>query len=61
MPQVGFPHKDPVIIAKDVNNNPIGAILLQIKFKFFTFAKKVKNDNKAIHVKEARLIQAEGT
>ena len=35
VPQVGFPHNEPVIIAKNVNNNPMGAILFAIKFKFF--------------------------
>ena len=61
VPQVGFPHNEPVIIAKNVNNNPIGAILFEIKFKLFIFSKKVKNERKAIQVKEAKLIQAEGT
>ena len=45
VPQVGFPHNEPVIIAKNVNNNPMGAILFAIKFKFFIFSKKVKNEN----------------
>tara|TARA_Y100001970_G_scaffold131575_1_gene162296 strand:+ start:795 stop:1013 length:219 start_codon:yes stop_codon:yes gene_type:complete len=60
-PQVGFPQRDPVIIAKQVNNNPIGAKLLFIKKKFFVLKIKFKIDRKAILAKQAKPIQAEGT
>ena len=61
MPHVGCPHNDPVIIAKQVNNNPMGAMLFVIKFKFFILKTKLYIDNTAILVNEARPIQADGT
>ena len=61
VPQVGLPHNDPVIIAKQVNNRPIGAILLEIKFKFFILKRKVINDKNAIVIYAAKEIQADGT
>ena len=61
VPQVGWPHNDPVIIAKQVNKSPIGAILLVIKFKFFILKIKLNIDNRAILVNEAKPIQADGT
>ena len=61
VPQVGCPHNDPVIIAKQVNINPIGAILLVIIIKFFVLKIKLAIESKAIQVKEAKPIQAEGT
>ena len=61
VPQVGCPHNDPVIIAKQVNINPIGAILLVIIIKFFVLKIKLAIESKAMQVKEAKPIQAEGT
>ena len=61
MPHVGCPHNDPVIIAKQVNNNPMGAMLFVIKFKFFILKIKFNIDNKAMLVNEAKPIQADGT
>ena len=61
VPQVGWPHNDPVTIAKHVNINPRGAILFVIKFKFFILNIKLNIDNKAILVNEANPIQAYGT
>jgi hypothetical protein len=61
VPQVGCPHNDPVIIAKQVNINPIGAILLVIIIKFFVLKIKLDIESKAMQVKEANPIQAEGT
>ena len=61
VPQVGRPHIDPVIIAKQVNKSPMGAILFVIKFKFFILKIKLSADNKAITVNEAKPIHADGT
>jgi hypothetical protein len=61
VPQVGCPHNDPVTIARQVNISPNGAILLVIIIKFFVLKIKLTIDRKAMEVKEARLIQAEGT
>lgn len=61
VPQVGCPHNDPVIIAKQVNINPNGAILLVIIIKFFVLKIKLPIESKAMQVKEAKPIQAEGT
>jgi len=61
VPQVGCPHNDPVTIAKQVNNNPNGAMLLVIIIKFFVLKIKLAIESKAMHVKEAKPIQAEGT
>ena len=44
VPQVGWPHNEPVIIARQVNNNPIGATLFEIKVRFFNLKIKVKKD-----------------
>jgi hypothetical protein len=61
VPQVGCPHSEPVTIAKQVNINPNGAILLVIIIKFFVLKIKFAMESKAIQVKEAKPIQAEGT
>ena len=61
VPQVGCPHNDPVIIAKQVNINPIGAILLVIIIKFFVLKIKLAIESKAMQVKEAKPIQDDGT
>jgi hypothetical protein len=61
VPQVGCPHNDPVTIAKQVNISPNGAILLVIIIKFFVLKIKLAIENKAMQVKEAKPIQAEGT
>ena len=61
VPHVGCPHIEPVIIAKQVNINPIGAILLVIKFKFFNLKIKLIIDKNAINVYELSPIQAAGT
>ena len=61
VPQVGCPHNDPVTIAKQVNIRPNGAILLVIIIKFFVLKIKLAIESKAMQVKEAKPIQAEGT
>ena len=61
VPQVGCPQSEPVTIAKQVNINPIGAILLVIIIKFFVLKIKLAIESKAMQVKEAKPIQAEGT
>ena len=61
VPHVGCPHNEPVTIAKQVNINPRGAILLVINVKFFILKIKFAIDNKAMQVKDARPIHAEGT
>jgi hypothetical protein len=61
VPQVGCPQNDPVTIAKQVNINPNGAILLAINIKFLVLKIKLAKDNKAIQIKEAKPIQADGT
>tara|TARA_B110001450_G_C17197896_1_gene310141 strand:+ start:234 stop:458 length:225 start_codon:yes stop_codon:yes gene_type:complete len=61
VPQVGCPHKDPVTIARQVNINPKGAILLVIKVRFLILKTKLAIDKKAIQVKEAKPIHADGT
>ena len=61
VPHVGWPQIEPVIIAKQVNTNPIGAILLVIKFQFFNLKIKFIIDKSAINVYELRPIQAAGT
>ena len=61
VPQVGCPHNEPVIIAKQVNIKPNGAILLLIIIKFLVLKIKLAIDNKAIQVKEDKPIQADGT
>ena len=61
VPQVGCPHNDPVTIAKQVNMNPNGAILLVIIIKFLVLKIKLAIDKKAIQVNEAKPIQADGT
>ena len=61
VPHVGWPQIDPVTIAIQVNNNPIGAILFAINDKFLILKIKFIIDRKAMAVKEARPIQAAGT
>jgi len=61
VPHVGCPHKEPVTIAKQVNINPSGAILLVIKVKFLILKIKFAIESRAMHVKEASPIHAEGT
>ena len=61
VPQVGWPHKDPVIIARQVNSNPIGATLFEIKVRFFNLKIKVKKDKNEINENVAKPIHAEGT
>mgnify|MGYP004193130215 FL=1 len=61
VPQVGFPQIDPVTIAIQENSKPIGAILLVINVRCLILKIKLKIDKNAIHVKEAKLIQAAGT
>ena len=61
VPQVGCPHNDPVTIAKHVNISPNGAMLLVIIIKFLVLKTKLAIESKAIQVKEAKPIQADGT
>ena len=61
VPQVGWPHKAPVIIARHVNNNPIGAIDLLISKKLLILKMKLSIDKIAINEKHAKPIQADGT
>ena len=61
VPHVGFPQIDPVTIAKQVNNKPSGAMLFVIIIKFLVLKIKLAIDNIAMHVKEAKPIQADGT
>tara|TARA_B100001057_G_scaffold430669_1_gene457562 strand:+ start:552 stop:770 length:219 start_codon:yes stop_codon:yes gene_type:complete len=61
VPQVGFPHSDPVTIDKHVNNRPIGAKLFINKNKFFILNTKFKIVLIAISEKIERPIHAEGT
>ena len=61
MPHVGCPHNDPVTIARHVNINPIGAILLETNIKFLILNIKFKIEINAIKVKDAKPIQAAGT
>ena len=61
VPHVGWPHNEPVIIAKQVNIKPNGAILLLIIIRFLVLNIKLIIDNKAIQVKEAKPIHADGT
>ena len=50
VPQVGFPQREPVTTAKQVNIKPIGAILFVIKLKFLILKMKFINDKKAIQL-----------
>ena len=61
VPQVGFPHIDPVIIDKHVKTNPMGAMLFATRIKFLSLKINIKRDIAAIQVNEAKLIQDEGT
>ena len=61
VPQVGCPHNEPVTIAKQVNIKPNGAILFVTMNKFLVLKIKLAIDNKAMQVKEAKPIQADGT
>ena len=61
VPQVGLPHKDPVTIAKQVNNKPIGAKLFKKRNKFLILKTKLSIELKAINEKMESPIQAEGT
>ena len=61
VPQVGFPHIDPVTIERHVNNNPIGAKLFINKNKFFILKIKFKIVLTAIIEKIDSQIHAEGT
>ena len=61
MPHVGWPHKDPVIIARQVNNSPMGAMDLLISRKLLILKIKLSIDKIVINEKHAKPIQAEGT
>ena len=61
VPQVGFPHKEPVTIDRHVNNKPIGARLLTSKNKFFILKIKFNIVLTAISEKIESPIHAEGT
>ena len=61
VPQVGFPHIDPVTKAIKVNRIPEGAKLFEIKIKFLFLNKKTERDNIAIKENIPTEIHAEGT
>ena len=61
VPQVGFPHIDPVTKAIKVNRIPEGAKLFEIKIKFLFLNTKTKKDNNAIAEKIPKDIHAAGT
>tara|TARA_B100000424_G_scaffold256344_1_gene236226 strand:- start:2265 stop:2483 length:219 start_codon:yes stop_codon:yes gene_type:complete len=61
VPQVGFPHIDPVTKAIKVNRIPEGAKLFEIKIKFLFLNTKTEKDNNAIVEKIPKDIHAAGT
>ena len=56
VPQVGFPHIDPVTKAIKVNRIPEGAKLFEIKIKFF---KKTETGVGAVHIYVAANVQSQ--
>ena len=61
IPHVGFPHIDPVIIARAVNKRPIGAILVQIILKYLILKIKFKIVKNAMDEKQISAIHEDGT
>ena len=61
VPQVGFPHIDPVTKAIKVNRIPEGAKLFEIKIKFLFLNTKTEKDNNAIVEKIPKLLAHEHT
>ena len=61
VPQVGFPHIDPVTKAIKVNRIPEGAKLFEIKIIFLFLYTKTEKDNNAIVEKIPKDIHAAGT
>tara|TARA_Y100000766_G_C18400475_1_gene362494 strand:- start:191 stop:412 length:222 start_codon:yes stop_codon:yes gene_type:complete len=61
VPQVGLPHSEPVMIAREVNNKPIGAKLFTKKNKFLILKTKFNIVLIAITENIERPIHADGT
>ena len=61
VPQVGFPHKDPVTIETNAKIHPTGARLLAIRDIILILKIKFKIENIPINPKHVSAIKEEGT